>query len=401
MSSAWLLPEHIADVLPAQARRLEELRRVWLDVARTYGFELVMPPLLEHLESLLSGTGHALDLKTFKLVDQLSGRTLGVRADATPQVARIDAHLLNRQGVTRLCYCGPVLHTRPASPHASREPLQLGAEIYGHAGLEADLEAAELALDGLRACGFAGASAGLVMDLADVRLVRGMLAGLGIDDLPAAEHDALIAALSSKDVGALRQLATQGRLATAAGAEAVLVGLTRCYGGDEALAQAREVLPAHPLVDAALADLAWLAGHLRASRPDVTVGFDLSDLSGFAYYSGTRFAVYGAGHADALARGGRYDEVGAVFGRRRPAVGFSLDLKVLGDVLADRHEGQARTAIRAPWQEDAALRQAVRDLRGQGHTVVCALPGHEHDVQEFDCDRELALVDGRWSVRPL
>jgi len=181
----------------------------------------------------------------------------------------------------------------------------------------------------------------------------------------------------------------------------VLVSLTRCYGGDEALAQAREVLPAHPLVDAALADLAWLAGHLRASRPDVTVGFDLSDLSGFAYYSGTRFAVYGAGHADALARGGRYDEVGAVFGRRRPAVGFSLDLKVLGDVLADRQEGQARTAIRAPWQEDAALRQAVRDLRGQGHTVVCALPGHEHDVQEFDCDRELALVDGRWSVRPL
>ncbi|MCH8178593.1 MAG: ATP phosphoribosyltransferase regulatory subunit [Proteobacteria bacterium] len=407
MSSAWLLPEHIADVLPSQARRLEELRRVWLDVARTYGFELVMPPLLEHLESLLSGTGHALDLKTFKLVDQLSGRSLGVRADATPQVARIDAHLLNRQGVTRLCYCGPVLHTRPASPHASREPLQLGAEIYGHAGLEADLEAAELALDGLQASGFAGAasSAELVMDLADVRLVRGMLAGLGVSDLlnaeHQAEHDALIAALSAKDVGTLRQLAAQGRLAAVPRAEAVLVGLTRCYGGDEALAQAREVLPAHPLVDAALADLAWLAANLRGSRPGVQVGFDLSDLSGYAYYSGTRFAVYGAGHPDALVRGGRYDEVGAVFGRRRPAVGFSLDLKVLGDVLNGHDRAQVRAAIRAPWGEDAALRQAVRDLRGQGHTVVCVLPGHEHDVQEFDCDRELALVDGRWSVRSL
>ena len=405
MSSAWLLPEHIADVLPSQARRLEELRRVWLDVARTYGFELVMPPLLEHLESLLSGTGHALDLKTFKLVDQLSGRTLGVRADTTPQVARIDAHLLNRQGVTRLCYCGPVLHTRPSSPHASREPMQFGAEICGHAGLEADLEAAELALDGLLANGFDGHVAGLVMDLADVRLVRGTLEGLGLASLLTpehkAEHDALIAALSAKDVGTLRQLAASGRLAAAPGAEAALVGLTRCYGDDEALVQASEVLPKHPLVDAALADLAWLARHLRSSRPGVHVGFDLSDLSGYAYYSGTRFAVYGSGHADALVRGGRYDEVGAVFGRRRPAVGFSLDLKVLGEVLAGRDTANVRAAVRAPWGEDAALRQAVRDLRGQGHTVVCVLPGHEHDVQEFDCDRELAMLDGRWSVRSL
>ncbi|MBH1986054.1 MAG: ATP phosphoribosyltransferase regulatory subunit [Burkholderiales bacterium] len=395
MSSAWLLPEHIADVLPSQARRLEELRRVWLDVARGYGFELVMPPLLEHLESLLSGTGHALDLKTFKLVDQLSGRTLGVRADATPQVARIDAHLLNRQGVTRLCYCGPVLHTRPASPHASREPLQWGAEIYGHAGLEADLEAAELALDGLQAAGLSG----LVMDLADVRLLQGVLAGLGVSELPVAEHEAVIAAISSKDVGTLRTLARQGALAASPRAEAVLVALTRLYGDDSVLTEARQVLPAHALVSAALDDLTWLAGHLRAVRPEVKVGFDLSDLSGYAYYSGTRFAVYGSGHADALVRGGRYDEVGAVFGRRRPAVGFSLDLKVLGDVLAGREAAAARQAILAPWGQDPALRQAVRDLRGQGHTVVCVLPGHEHDVQEFECDRELALVDGRWTVQ--
>lgn len=397
MSSAWLLPEHIADVLPAQARRVEELRRVWLDAARGYGYELVMPPLLEHIESLLSGTGHALDLKTFKLVDQLSGRTLGVRADATPQVARIDAHLLNREGVTRLCYCGPVLHTRPASPHASREPLQLGAEIYGHAGLEAELESTELALEGLIATGLTG----LVIDLADVRLVNGVLAGLGLENLDAATHAAIVSALTAKDVGTLRELAGQGALAKVPAAADVLVRLTSLFGGDEVLAQARQTLPRHALVDAALDDLAWLAGQLRRTHPDVGVGFDLSDLSGYAYYSGTRFAVYARGHADALVRGGRYDEVGAVFGRRRPAVGFSLDLKILADLLAGLQGLAVRSAVRAPWGEDPKLRDAVRALRGQGHTVVCVLPGHEHDVQEFDCDRELALVDGRWSVRAL
>lgn len=376
---------------------MEELRRIWLDVARSYGYELVMPPLLEHLDSLLSGTGRALDLRTFKLVDQLSGRTLGVRADATPQVARIDAHLLNRDSVTRLCYCGPVLHTRPASPQASREPLQLGCEIYGHAGLEAELESTELALEGLLGSGLTD----LVIDLADVRLIEGVLAGLGITALDDTTRTALVAALTAKDVAALRELAAQGPLAAAPDAARVLVGLTTLYGGDEVLDQARALLPDHPMVVAALRDLGLLAGHLRQTRAEVRVGFDLSDLSGYAYYSGTRFAVYGAGLADALVRGGRYDEVGAVFGRRRPAVGFSLDLKVLAELLASRSGLAVRPAVRAPWGEDPALRQAVRTLRGQGHTVVCVLPGHEHDVQEFDCDRELALVDGCWTVRAL
>ncbi|MDE2433582.1 MAG: ATP phosphoribosyltransferase regulatory subunit [Burkholderiales bacterium] len=394
MSSAWLLPEHIADVLPAQARRIEELRRVWLDVARSYGYELVMPPMLEHLESLLSGTGHALDLKTFKLVDQLSGRTLGVRADTTPQVARIDAHLLNRVSVTRLCYCGPVLHTRPASPHASREPLQFGAEIYGHVGLEADLEVQELALEGLKAIGVTD----LVLDLADVRLVDGVLSGLGVDaKLTAPQRDQLLTALAAKDAGTLLELAqpwgdSVGR---------ALIQLTRLYGDDAVLDQARAVLPKHELVDAALADLGALANRLRQVFPDVRVGFDLSDLSGYAYYSGARFAVYGTGHADALLKGGRYDEVGAVFGRRRPAVGFSLDLKVIAEWMSGNQTTPMRSAVRAPWAEDPALRQAVRGLRQQGHTVVCVLPGHEHEVQEFDCDRELLLIDGQWVVRPL
>lgn len=394
MSSAWLLPEHIADVLPAQARRVEELRRVWLDVARGYGYELVMPPMLEHLESLLSGTGHELDLKTFKLVDQLSGRTLGVRADATPQVARIDAHLLNRVSLTRLCYCGPVLHTRPASPHASREPLQFGAEIYGHAGLEADLEVQELALEGLKSIGLTD----LVLDLSDVRLVQGVLSGLGVDtQLTTALRDQLLTALAGKDAGTLRELAEPW----GADVAKALVQLTRLYGDESVLSQAREVLPKHALVEAALTDLAHLAQRLRTAFPEVRVGFDLSDLSGYAYYSGTRFAVYGAGHADALLRGGRYDEVGAVFGRRRPAVGFSLDLKIVAELMAAKEGASVRSAVRAPWGEDASLRQAVRQLRQQGQTVVCVLPGHEHEVQEFDCDRELSLIDGQWVVRSL
>jgi ATP phosphoribosyltransferase regulatory subunit len=395
MPSAWLLPEHIADVLPSQARRVEDLRRTWLDAARGYGFELVIPPMLEHIESLLSGTGGALDLQTFKLVDQLSGRTLGVRADATPQVARIDAHLLNRAGVTRLCYCGPVLHTRPATAQASREPLQLGAEIYGHAGMEADLEATELALEGLLACGLQG----LVLDVADVRLVTGVLAAVGLSGLSAAQRDQLLAAITAKDVALIGEQLQAVAPQAVVQALPVLKALTRLYGGAEVLADARKALPEHALITQALDDLAWLAGHLQQAQPSVRVGFDLSDLSGFSYYSGTRFAVYAQGHAEAVLRGGRYDEVGAVFGRRRPAVGFSLDLKVLADVLAGTQAQAARPAIQAPWGEDPALREAIRQARAQGHTVVCVLPGHEHDVQEFACDRELALVDGRWAVR--
>ena len=387
MSSAWLLPEHIADVLPAQARHIEELRRGWLDMARSYGFELVMPPLLEHLESLLSGTGRELDLKTFKLVDQLSGRTLGIRADSTPQVARIDAHLLNRHGVTRLCYCGPVLHTQPAGPRASREPLQFGAEIYGHAGLEADLEVLDLALDGLRRAGLAA----VTIDLGDARIARALLAGVVAD----ATHIAEVAdALARKDGSALNRLSKDFPEASRFGLQALL----RMYGGAEVLDAAAAQLPARPLLAAALADLRWLAGRVQHAHPEVRVGFDLADLGGYAYYSGARFAVYAAGASAQVARGGRYDEVGAVFGRNRPAVGFGLDLKALAQQVTAPRFG---AAIRAPWSEDAPLRAAIRRLREQGEAVVCMLPGHELEGQEFDCDRELVAVGDQWVVRAL
>ncbi len=387
MLSAWLLPEHVADVLPPQARRVEELRRALLDCARGYGFELVIPPLLEHLEALLSGTGRELDLKTFKLVDQLSGRMLGLRADTTPQAARIDAHLLNRQGVTRLCYCGPVVHTRPAGLTASREPLQFGAEIFGHAGLEADLEAVELALDCLRSAG----AGPLVIDLADARILRGVLAGVPLE---AARLHEVVQALSEKDAPALAALCAD----VPAAASGALRALPRLYGGPEVLDAARQALPNRALVREALDQLAWLAAHLHAAFPESRIGFDLSDMSGYAYYSGLRFAVYGAGSSDALARGGRYDEVGAVFGRNRPAVGFSLDLKALAEVTGP---SPSPVAIRAPWGEAPELRAAVRRLRDAGETVLSMLPGHEPEPQAFACDRELIEVDGRWVLRAL
>jgi ATP phosphoribosyltransferase regulatory subunit len=385
--SAWVLPDHIADVLPSEARHIEEIRRELLDTARAYGYELVMPPLLEHLESLLTGTGEALDLQTFKLVDQLSGRMMGLRADTTPQVARIDAHLLNRQGVARLCYCGPVLHTRPDRPHATREPLQFGAEIYGHAGLEADLEALLLALDCLKASGVDD----LTVDMADARIVRSLLSGLPVDTSVLAR---VHAALATKDASELRALTANFPAAAREG----LLALVTLYGDAKVLAEAEKALPTSAALREALATLRWLAGHLQGAK----VSFDLADLRGYAYYSGARFAVYTPGASDALVRGGRYDEVGAVFGRNRPAVGFSLDVKELVGVVA---KPPLKAAIRAPWldsgEDAAALRKTISTLRSRGETVVCVLPGHESEVEEFQCDRELALAAGQWVVKAI
>ena len=360
--SAWVLPDHIADVLPSEARHIEELRRELLDTARGYGYELVMPPLLEHLESLLTGTGEALDLQTFKLVDQLSGRMMGLRADTTPQVARIDAHLLNRQGVARLCYCGPVLHTRPDRPHATREPLQFGAEIYGHAGLEADLEALLLALDCLKATQVGDAHRGHGRCAHRARAARRRTA------LDAAALARVHAALAAKDASELAVLASDLPAAVARRPAGAGVALWRREGagrGREAPAGRR------PALREALANLKWLAGHLQGAK----VSFDLADLRGYAYYSGARFSIYAPGASDALVRGGRYDEVGAVFGRNRPAVGFSLDVKELvarggqpaaagrhPRALAGQRQGRGRAArghrVAAQPRRDRGLRAA-------------------------------------------
>lgn len=355
-----------------------------LDSARAYGYELVMPPMLEYLESLLTGSGEALELLTYKLVDQASGRSLGLRADTTPQTARIDAHLLNRAGVTRLCYCGPVLHARPSGPNATRDPLQFGAEIYGHAGLEADLEVLQLALECVRQSQIAT----LTLDLADMRIVRSLLAGVPVDSHVLKQ---VYAALSVKDREGLRALTRHFPAASRDG----LLALLDLYGDAAVLDEARRVLPASPLLDQALDELRVVADMLQA-EPGVRLSFDLADLQGYGYYSGMRFAVYVEGTSDALLRGGRYDEVGAVFGRNRPAAGFSLDVKELVRVVPRL---PLRAAIRAPWGRESALLAAIAQLRRAGETVVCVLPGHESEIDEFECDRVLVEQGGQWVVR--
>ncbi len=381
--SAWVLPDHIADVLPSEARHIEELRRGLLDTACSYGYELVMPPLLEHLESLLTGAGEALDLQTFKLVDQLSGRSMGLRADTTQQAARIDAHLLNRKGVSRLCYCGPVLHTRPDKPHATREPLQFGAEIYGHSGLEADIESVLLALECLAVANVKNVS----VDLADVRIVRSLLQHVPKEDFDLAR---IQNALAVKDSSELADLTKRLPAASRDGLQTLL----RLYGGIDVLDEAECLLGDFPGIKPVLAGLRTIASRLSSAQ--VTV--DLADLRGYAYYSGARFAMYAPGASDALVRGGRYDEVGAAFGRNRPAAGFSLDIKQLVSVVSPR---ALRAAVRAPWGEGAEVESMISALRRQGETVVCVLPGHESEVDEFLCDRELSQVNGQWTVRPI
>lgn len=386
MIGNWLLPEGLADTLPAEARRIEELRRKLLDLYRTYGFEMVAPPLVEYIDSLLSGTGGDLNLSTCKLVDQLSGRTLGVRADMTTQVTRIDAHLLNRAGVTRLCYCGTVLHARPAGLLSSRELLQIGAEIYGHAGFEADIEVLQLALESTRLAGVREPR----LDLCHPGLVRAIL---DADAGAAAHAETIYAILRDKDVPALVELS--GRVeGVRAETWQALRKLPDLYGGADVLARARQELPLLPGVAAALDAL----GQLIAALDGGSVGVDLADVGGYGYHSGVTFSIYAEGWHDALVRGGRYDDVSRAFGRARPATGFSLDLRKLAAGLPPAAPSRA---IRAPWGQDPALVQALRSLRAAGEVVVQNLPGHEHDQDEFVCDRELALKDGAWTLRTL
>lgn len=379
----WLLPENIADVLPSEARKIEDLRRVMLDNFRLYGYELVMPPMLEYLESLLTGAGQDMDLRIFKLVDQMSGRTMGIRADMTTQVARIDAHLLNRTSVTRLCYAGSVLHTRPSGLHATREPLQIGAEIYGHAGLEADAEIQELALASLALAGISQVR----LDLCHVGVLRAIIA----NDAAAKSREAeLFSLLEAKDLPGLREL-TEGFEPTTREALLALPGL---YGDASTIERARQVLAKIPGAARALDELELLIR--QASTASVTV--DLADLRGYHYHSGVMFAAYVPGLPNAVARGGRYDQVGEAFGRARPATGFSMDLRELARLIPG---AERRRAIRAPWGTEPSLRQKISELRKAGEVVIQALPGHENEQDEFDCDRAVVCENGNWILKKL
>lgn len=377
----WLLPEYLSDALPAEAAHIESLRRAILDQFRTHGYELVIPPHLEYIESLLTGAGQDLNLRTFKLVDQLSGRTLGVRADMTPQVARIDAHLLNRQGITRLCYCDSVLHTLPASLAASREPVQLGAEIYGYAGLEADLEIIRLmyaVLDQSRL-------SGLRIDLGHAGIFRALVDAANLDETLVEQ---LFAALQAKD--------TPGLLALCAGLPAdsaahSLSLLTQLYGGVEVLATARERLPKLPAIESALTTLEQV---FKQAAP-LPLSVDLAELPGYHYHNGLVFAAYCNGYPAAIARGGRYDGVGAEFGRARPATGFSTDLRELARLAVPTN---TVGAVLAPASgDDADLQRVIAVLRDQGQVVVQQLPG-DVPCDGPNCDRKLNKVAGRWVI---
>jgi ATP phosphoribosyltransferase regulatory subunit len=382
----WLLPEYIEDILPAEAQRIEALRRRILDLFRVHGYELVMPPLLEYLESLLTGTGHDLDLKTFKLVDQLSGRLLGVRADITPQTARIDAHLLNRAGIARLCYAGSVLHALPSGMMRTREPLQIGAELYGHAGVESDVEIQGLMVGALHAAGVGEPR----VDLGHVGVFRAMMTRFRV---PAELESELFQVLQIKDVPALRELA-RGLDAQLA---AALLLLPQLYGGAQMLEEARRRLPAWPEIDTAIDQLEIIESALRRAGQTVHC-FDLAELRGYHYHSGVVFAAYASGRPNAIAQGGRYDEVGKAFGRARPATGFTMDLRELA-ALGGRPA--AARAVLAPYRPgDGALQRKVDELRAGGEVVIVDLPGHERTRAELGCDRELVLRDGAWEVVP-
>jgi len=378
----WLLPEYIEDVLPEEAQHIEQLRRKLLDLFRTYGYQFVIPPLLEYLESLNAGVGHDLDLLTFKVVDQLSGRLMGIRSDITPQAARIDAQRLNQQGVTRLCYAGSVLRTQADGAAQTRQPLQVGVELFGHASIESDLEIQRLMVQSLR---LAGATR-LVVDLSHVTIFRTLINRAGI----AAETETdLFAALQGKDSGALKALLSDADSAT----RDAIMALPTLSGGAEILQQAQQLLPQYAEIKLALQDLKRASQQL--TELDVEVSLDLSELRGYHYHSGMVFAAYTDGQTSALALGGRYDFVGQIFGRSRPATGFSMDMRTLTALSAVSKLAQG---ILAPYMDDAGLQQKVEQLRAKGEVVIVDLPGHQQQVAELNCDRKLVKNDKGWEV---
>jgi ATP phosphoribosyltransferase regulatory subunit len=379
----WLLPEAIEDLLPAEAAQVEMLRRRMLDEFSRHGYLLVAPPLLEFADALLDDNAADLNLNSFKLIDQLSGRTLALRADITPQAARIDAHLLNREGVTRLCYCGSVLHTRPSGLFATREPLQIGVELYGHAGLEADHEVVRLLARTLELAELPPSR----IDLGHVGIFRALVAGLGLT--PAVEQQ-LFEALQAKDVPTLRELTANLPELIRNG----LLALPELYGGVEVIRGASVCLPMLPEITRALGDLQRLAGELA----DLPLSFDLADLRGYHYHNGVVFAAYCADSPAAVALGGRYDAIGARFGRARPATGFSLDLRALARLSKPRN---LPGAILAPWPEDTLLHAEIERLRAQGEIVIAALPGHDGGWREAGCDRQLVRRDDQWIIESL
>ncbi len=390
-SNRWLLPEGIEEALPDQARRLEFLRRHLLDLFASWGYDLVMPPFIEYLESLLTGTGNDLDLQTFKLTDQLTGRMMGVRADMTPQVARIDAHHLKTTAPSRLCYNGTVLHTRPGGFAGSRSLLQVGAELFGHAGIESDVEVLHLMVETLRQAGVAE----IYLDLGHVGVYRGLVSQA---DLDADQEAILFDALQRKAKPEIADILNEWSLDKAVAA--MLTALTDLNGSDSVLTEARSVLKkANKPVRDALDNLQQIALLLQQRLPDLKLHYDLAELRGYHYHTGAVFAAYVPGRGQAIAQGGRYDGIGRAFGQSRPATGFSTDLRTL--VMLAQQSLDRKPGIMAPANADAGLQAVIEQLRAAGERVVIELPGQQGDAKALGCDRQLSKNNKGWEVKSL
>ena len=390
-ANRWLLPEGIEEVLPEQARQLEAMRRSLLDLFQSWGYDLVMPPFIEYIESLLTGTGNDLDLQTFKLTDQLTGRMMGVRADMTPQVARIDAHHLKSSAPSRLCYLGTVLHTRPGGFAGSRSLLQVGAELFGHAGIESDVEVLSLMVETLKQAGIED----LYLDLGHVGIYRGLVDQAGLD----LEQEAvLFDALQRKAKPEIAELLDEWTLAKPVAQ--MLTKLTELNGNGEVLVEARSVLKkADKPVQHALDNLQQIATLLQQRLPHIKLHYDLAELRGYHYHTGAVFAAYVSGRGQAIAQGGRYDGIGQAFGLSRPATGFSTDLRIL-QVLTQQ-TAEVRAGILAPADGDAELQSVVQKLRAEGERVVFELPGQQGDAAILGCDRQLVKNAQGWEVNPV
>lgn len=386
----WLLPEYVEDILPEEAMHIEKMRRRIVDFLVVHGYQLVNPPLLEYVESLLSGSGSDMDLHMFKVIDQLSGRMMGLRADMTPQVARIDAHLLNCDGVTRLCYASSVLHTVPSGLTRTREPLQIGAELYGHAGLESDIEIQRLMLECLSISGIDH----IHLDLGHVAVFRGLIEDTAIP--PELEKE-LYPILQRKDIAALKALCSDLRKHVSERTKQALMLLPELYGDKKILAQAYKFLPDRPQIRNALDALDAVEKELKTVVD--TIAFDLADLRGYHYHSGMVFAAYAKGCSNAIALGGRYDEIGKAFGRARPATGFSADIRELARLIKPE---RCPKGIMAPFKKNnKPLENRIKKLREAGNIVIVELPGQPNDKFVSNCDRQLVLHNGDWVVRDI
>ncbi|MBT8124917.1 MAG: ATP phosphoribosyltransferase regulatory subunit [Gammaproteobacteria bacterium] len=385
----WLLPEGIEESLPDESAWLEIYRRKLVDMFSTWGYELVIPPMIEYLDSLLIGPSDDLDLQTFKLTDQLTGRMMGVRADMTSQVARIDAHMLKREAPTRFCYLGTVLHTRPSGRDLTRSPLQVGAELYGHSGLDSDVEVICLMLEALSMVGIDD----VLLDLGHVGIFTNLVNKAGLNELQQKQLQALLQQKAQPEYE--KFLAT---CALSDDRNKVFLSLMDLSGDTGVIAEAKQLLKdIDPEVIEYIDYVAKLSSRVVMRYPNIQLHYDFAALSGYRYQNGAVFAAYVSGQGGEIARGGRYDMIGKVFGRSRPATGFSVDLKALAKISPKTNA--AVFGIYAPNDDDSALQDKIKQLRAQGERVICALSNQQGNEKDVGCNRVLVKQEQQWVVK--